>query len=206
MRLDHSSQIAGRLDFVLETGSTNTDLVAAATANPSDYPDFSVLVAAHQTTGKGRNGRQWQAPAGTSIAISVLLRPQIAVSPNDFGWLPLLAGLAMTKAASELLPGSDVGLKWPNDVLVGDRKLSGVLTELLGDLSGVVVGAGINLTLTREQLPVPTATSLELEGAALPADEAERFERAIEALEGSFKIEAAATPAPRKILLDRIDG
>ena len=161
-----SSQLVNRLDYVSSTGSTNTDLIADA----ADRPDLSVLVAGHQSAGRGRStGRQWLAPEGSSLAISVLLRPAAAapagakLAPSSFGWLPLLAGLAMARAIGQFIPAEDVTVKWPNDVLVNENKISGILSELLPDLSGVVIGAGINIFQKREDLPIATATSLALE-------------------------------------------
>jgi BirA family biotin operon repressor/biotin-[acetyl-CoA-carboxylase] ligase len=160
MELPKSSRIAARLEFVPETGSTNADLIA----NSANTDDFSVLVAGFQSAGRGRAGRDWVAPAGSSLFASVLLRPT-GVPAANFSWLPLLAGLAMTKTVAALAPDSQVGLKWPNDVLVGEKKISGVLSELIGDLSGVVIGAGLNIRQKQEDLPIENATSLQIEGA-----------------------------------------
>ncbi len=168
MQFDAARSLATNFSFVSVTGSTNTDLVAAAIASPSDYPDFSVLATGSQTAGRGRAGRDWIAPAGSSLAVSVLLRPSI--KPEQLGWLPLLAGLAMANTIAEFLPTANVTVKWPNDVLVGEHKISGVLSELLPDLSGVVVGAGVNLTQSLNELPIPTATSLAIEGATSLAE------------------------------------
>lgn len=158
-----SRQLVNRLDYVASTGSTNSDLIAIA----SDREDLSVLVAGYQSAGRGRStGRQWLAPEGSSLAISVLLRPSAsALSPTSFGWLPLLAGLAMARAVGQFIPASAVAVKWPNDVLVNEHKISGILSELLPDLSGVVVGAGINIRQNQDELPIETATSLALERA-----------------------------------------
>ena len=165
MDFPKSSQIASHFEFVAETGSTNADLIA----NSANTDDFSVLVAGFQSAGRGRAGRDWVAPAGSSLFVSVLLKPA-GVPAANFSWLPLLAGLAMTKTVAAVLSRSDipdapVGLKWPNDVLVGDKKISGVLSELIGDLSGVVVGAGLNVRQEVADLPIENATSLQLEGA-----------------------------------------
>jgi BirA family biotin operon repressor/biotin-[acetyl-CoA-carboxylase] ligase len=94
----------------------------------------------------------------------VLLKPA-GVAATNFSWLPLLAGLAMTKTVAKFLPELEVGLKWPNDVLVGEKKISGVLSELIGDQSGVVIGAGLNLLQQQTDLPIDNATSLAIEGA-----------------------------------------
>lgn len=179
MHLPLSRAVAAHLDVLPQVGSTNAELVARASRD--DLPDFSVLVTDDQTAGKGRLGRQWVAPAGTTLAISVLLKPA-AMPLEQLGWLPLLAGLAMTRSVRSLLPGVEVSLKWPNDVLVGGLKVSGILAELL-PRGGVVVGAGLNLTMTAEQLPVPTATSLLLNGA----DPHDLPDRALSAYLGQFR-------------------
>lgn len=156
-----SSQLVNRLDYLPSTGSTNSDLIAVA----AQREDLSVLVAGHQSAGRGRStGRQWESPEGSSLAISVLLRPNAqSLSPTSFGWLPLIAGLAMARAVGKFIPASEVSVKWPNDVLVNERKISGILSELLPDLSGVVIGAGLNISQSQDELPIESATSLALE-------------------------------------------
>lgn len=150
-------------EFVESTGSTNTDLILSAESRQ----DFSVLVAGFQTAGRGRSGRDWVAPAGSSLFVSVLLKPT-AFDATKFSWLPLMAGLAMQKTVNHCIDGSEAKLKWPNDVLVNDKKISGVLSELVPDLSGVVVGAGLNILQGTDELPIEAATSLNLEGAHSP--------------------------------------
>jgi BirA family biotin operon repressor/biotin-[acetyl-CoA-carboxylase] ligase len=147
-----------RLDAVASTGSTNADLLADETA-----PDGAVLVADHQDAGRGRLGRTWSAPPRSALAVSVLLRP--AVPTERWALLPLVTGLAVVDALGAL--GVQAGLKWPNDVLLAgpDRpgKVCGILAEVRGDR--VVLGAGINVSLRSEELPVEAATSLALAGA-----------------------------------------
>lgn len=164
-----SAAVAARLEVLAETPSTNDELVSLA-ANEAEWPDFSAVVTDTQTAGRGRLGRVWVSPAGTALAVSVLVRADSSLRIDALGWLPLAAGLAMTRAVRLALPDrDDVSLKWPNDVLVGGSKISGVLSELVvGRAPSVVVGAGLNLTMTDEQLPVPTATSLVLAGAEHP--------------------------------------
>ena len=162
-----------RLDVVAETGSTNTDLADAARLVPSQYPDLSVLTAELQTAGRGRLGRAWQAPERSSLFVSVLLRPVNAegrpLPTQSYGWLSLLAALSLTKSVAART-GVEPRLKWPNDVLVDGRKLAGVLAQLVPETSGnppaVVVGTGLNVSLTDEDQPVPTATSLLMEYAS----------------------------------------
>jgi BirA family biotin operon repressor/biotin-[acetyl-CoA-carboxylase] ligase len=165
-----SEKIAKRFEYVAQTGSTNTDLVAAAAENPANFPHLSVLVAGSQTAGRGRTGRVWVSPAGKSLSISVLVRP-VGWSLENLGWLPLVAGVAMLRAVQAALPSPAVGLKWPNDVQVNGLKISGILSELLPNATGVVIGAGINLTLTKDELPIEAATSLMLEGSEISADD-----------------------------------
>jgi BirA family biotin operon repressor/biotin-[acetyl-CoA-carboxylase] ligase len=141
-----------------ETGSTNADLLEEARA---DAAEGLVLVAETQTAGRGRLGRAWSTPPRAALACSVLLRP--AVPPSARAWLPLLTGIAVA-AALRAEAGVTASLKWPNDVLVADRKIAGILAEAHGD--AIVAGVGLNVTLTAAELPVPTATSLLLERAA----------------------------------------
>lgn len=164
MDFELSRQLVNRLDYVSSTGSTNTDLISSA----PEREDLSVLVAGHQSAGRGRaTGRQWVAPEGSSLAISVLLRPSSTsaakLTPTSFGWLPLIAGLAMARAVGQFIPAENIAVKWPNDVLVNEHKISGILSELLPDFSGVVIGAGVNIRQTAEQLPIETATSIAIE-------------------------------------------
>ena len=144
---------------VSETGSTNADLLAEARAGAAEG---LVLVAETQTAGRGRLGRSWSSPPRAALACSVLLRP-VAVAPAARAWLPLLTGIAVA-AALRAEAGVTATLKWPNDVLVDGRKIAGILAEAHGD--AIVAGVGLNVTLTRAELPVPTATSLLLEDAA----------------------------------------
>lgn len=146
------------VDVVATTGSTNADLAAAAERGA---PDRSVLLAHAQDAGRGRRERSWSSPPGAGLACSVLLRPA-GVPAAALGWLPLLTGLAVASALGEDT-GLDVGLKWPNDVLVGESKLAGILAELVPG-PAVVVGLGLNVSLTVDELPVPWATSLALAG------------------------------------------
>lgn len=147
-----------------EAGSTNDELARRAVTDAAAWPDLSVVVTDTQTNGRGRLGRVWVAPPGECLAISVLVRPATpsgaALDPERFGWLPLLAGAAMTRALRRLTDDAAIDLKWPNDVLTEGRKLSGILSELLPDLSGVVIGAGVNVTVASEALPTPTSSSL----------------------------------------------
>jgi BirA family transcriptional regulator, biotin operon repressor / biotin---[acetyl-CoA-carboxylase] ligase len=145
---------------VAETGSTNSDLLAYARRGGAEGV---VLAAEAQSAGRGRIGRQWVAPPRAALTFSVLLRPA-GVPQARRGWVPLLAGVALALALRQDA-GVDARLKWPNDVLVNGAKLAGILAEQADD--AIVVGAGINVSTRRDELPVAGATSLALEGAAV---------------------------------------
>ena len=163
-----------RVDLRAETASTNADAAAAALRGE---PEGLVVVAEQQTAGRGRRDRQWTSPARAGLTLSVLLRPGVAdeergwpaVPTGAYGWLPLLAGVALLEAVRRVAE-VEAALKWPNDLLVGpaDRpgKAAGILAEVAGD--AVVVGIGLNVTTRAEELPETTglpATSLRLAGA-----------------------------------------
>lgn len=164
LQLPQSAALVARLEVVEETGSTNADLTREASADPAAWPAPAALVTDLQTAGRGRLGRSWGAAKGDSLAISVLLAPRVV--RQRLGWVSLAAGAAMTRALRGL--GVDAAAKWPNDVLIGGRKVCGVLAEALPDGERVVVGAGLNHAAAEGALPVPTATSLAAEGG--PSD------------------------------------
>jgi BirA family biotin operon repressor/biotin-[acetyl-CoA-carboxylase] ligase len=167
MRFPASEALVPELVVLASSPSTNAEL--AARSRSADLPGYTTLVTDDQTAGRGRLDRTWLAPAGSALAISVLIDPG-ALPPERLGWLPIAAGVAMTEVVAELLPDAAVGFKWPNDVLVGGRKICGVLAELIPERGAVVVGAGINTAMTQDQLPVPSATSLAMEGTHPDAD------------------------------------
>ncbi|GIF06389.1 biotin--[acetyl-CoA-carboxylase] ligase [Actinoplanes siamensis] len=159
-----------RIDIRDETGSTNAD---AAEAARDGVAEGLVVVAEQQVAGRGRRDRQWRSPARAGLTLSMLLRPGVpdaergwpAATPGTFGWLPLLAGVALAEAVTRVAD-VDAALKWPNDLLVGDRKCAGILAEMSGD--AIVVGIGLNVSTRAEELPETTgvpATSLRLAGA-----------------------------------------
>ncbi len=166
MELPLTRGVASRVDVLPEAGSTNQVLRELAD-DTAAWPHLSVLLTDHQTSGRGRLGRVWTAPAGASIAVSVLLR-DLPAEVDARGWIPLAAGLAMTDAVTDQLPDSDVSVKWPNDVLVDERKICGILAEATAD--AVIVGTGVNTAMTTSELPVPTATSFAVLGVEADVD------------------------------------
>jgi BirA family biotin operon repressor/biotin-[acetyl-CoA-carboxylase] ligase len=171
MHLPASRALAPELRVLASSPSTNDELAAMARADA--LPDFTVLVTDDQTAGRGRLDRTWIAPAGSALAVSVLLLPATDAGPlplERFGWLPIAAGVAMAEAVLAVLPAASVAFKWPNDVLANGRKLCGVLAELVPERGAVVIGAGVNLGMTAGQLPVATATSVAVEGGSTDPD------------------------------------
>jgi BirA family biotin operon repressor/biotin-[acetyl-CoA-carboxylase] ligase len=151
-----------QLDVVTETGSTNADLLARVAAG--DSIAGSVLLAEFQNSGRGRHGRSWSAAPRSQIAMSVGVGTT-GVPADAWGWLPLLTGVAVVDALTATCDIS-AGLKWPNDVLVGTGKLAGILAEVAAPTSEIVVGLGLNVSLSEEEAPDPRATSLTMLGAA----------------------------------------
>ncbi|MEV6487358.1 biotin--[acetyl-CoA-carboxylase] ligase [Actinoplanes sp. NPDC051633] len=150
-----------RLDLRTATGSTNADAARAAGAGE---PEGLIVVAEQQTAGRGRRDRQWVSPPRAGLTVSVLLRPA-DVPTGRWGWLPLLAGVALREAVHRITE-LDATLKWPNDLLIHDEKCAGILAEVTGD--AVVVGIGLNVTTRVDELPPVTglpATSLQIAGA-----------------------------------------
>jgi BirA family biotin operon repressor/biotin-[acetyl-CoA-carboxylase] ligase len=180
-----------RVEVVETSPSTNTDLVAAVRSHPAAWPAPSALIAEHQTAGRGRAGRSWETPPRAGLTVSVLLRPRVPA--GTLGWLPLLAGLAVVRTVSD--GGVSAAVKWPNDVLLPAvdtiaglglyRKVAGILAEVVpeppgapgaeggapgadGGAPAVVLGIGLNVSQSADELPVPTATSLALAGYPRP--------------------------------------
>jgi BirA family biotin operon repressor/biotin-[acetyl-CoA-carboxylase] ligase len=162
------------LRYVPTTGSTNADVAAEARA---DAPEGLIIVADEQTAGRGRLDRQWQSPRAAGIAVSVLLRPGRAdaerewapVPMSRFAMLPLLAGVALVETVRRLAD-VDAVLKWPNDLLIDDRKCAGILAETVNsqpaEPPAVVLGVGLNVTLRDSELPRSDATSVQLAGGS----------------------------------------
>lgn len=161
-----TAAVSPRVQVVETTDSTNADVVRHATESPEDWPHLSLLLTTDQRAGRGRLDRTWTAPAGTALAVSTVVDvTRLAYASR--GWIPLIAGAAMTRAIAAQLAHTPhtAALKWPNDVLVDGAKICGILAEVLpGAPDTVVIGTGINTRMPREDLPVATATSFEAMG------------------------------------------
>jgi BirA family transcriptional regulator, biotin operon repressor / biotin---[acetyl-CoA-carboxylase] ligase len=146
---------------VAETGSTNADLLADLDAGV--VGDRCVLAAAHQTAGRGRLDRRWEAPVGSNLLVSIVFSP----TPEPAVDATHRVGLAALAAARDLRPEAAMSLKWPNDVLLGDHKLAGILAQRSSTRDAVVVGLGLNVGWAPEGAahlgdPAPPAEVLAL--------------------------------------------
>lgn len=153
MELTKSRAILPNLRFVQSIDSTNQQLIR----EHQGLDDFSVLVAAAQTAGQGRSGRSWVSEPGGSLSLSFLLRP---TQPKKSVLITFLLAASAQQALLRLTGTDQISIKWPNDLLVGDRKLAGVLASANPDGS-VVVGIGMNLA---SQAAPETAISLDALG------------------------------------------
>lgn len=159
-----STRILGRSLYLFdETLSTNS---AAAKLARDGAPHGTLVVAEHQTAGRGRLGRQWHSPAAGNLYCSLLLRE--LPTPNRVSWIPLVAAVAVASAIDQVT-GLRTALKWPNDMLVAERKIGGILCESTGlgtSAAVLVVGIGLNVNANRDELPDdirPFATTMAAE-------------------------------------------
>ena len=147
MQLVESEAVFPRVFGFPSIDSTNLELERIY---QPQLPEFSAVIAAEQTAGKGRLGRSWQSAPESSLSLSVLVRPR---SASEQSWLTLVAGLSVAEALGEL--GVEAGIKWPNDVLVKEKKICGILATGLGD--AVILGVGVNLKRNSQQLATAIA-------------------------------------------------
>jgi BirA family transcriptional regulator, biotin operon repressor / biotin---[acetyl-CoA-carboxylase] ligase len=219
-----------RVVRVRRTGSTNADVARALRDDPvgatASWPHLAVLVADHQAGGRGRAGRTWATPPGTSLTASVVLRPTVPL--GGWSWLGLLGGLAVARAV-RARTGLATGVKWPNDVVVRDaddgvvpgwgreRKVAGVLAELVHARAVpdrpapppvAVLGLGVNVEQAADGLPVPWATSLAACGVAGPGRDLNALLSAVgvELIALLASWEAAGGDAERSGLAAAVDG
>jgi len=158
------TRIVGRtVVYKAEIGSTNDEAKRMARAGA---PEGTLVIADYQNRGRGRLHRDWVAPAGSGLLMSLIFRPELAA--HEFQRLTMLCGLAVAEAI-ELQTGLQAGLKWPNDVVIAGSKVCGILSEIEFEgpkVSFAVVGIGMNVNLDPALLPADlplTATSLSRE-------------------------------------------
>lgn len=165
--------------------STNAEAKRLAEGS---YGHGTLIVADHQQAGRGRRGRSWESPAGTSIYMSLLLKPEI--NPNNASMLTLVAALAVARAITQIT-GKQAGIKWPNDIVMNGKKVCGILTEMSAQfdyVNHIVVGIGINANT--ENFPEEIehmATSLWLE-TGIRVNRAELIEAVWEYFEEVYEI------------------
>lgn len=158
-----ASLVGTRIHYLASVDSTNATLRSLADGGESEG---TVVVSDEQTAGRGRAGRSWFSPPGQGLWLSVLLRP--GMPARELAPLSMVTAISVATAAREAT-GADVGVKWPNDIVAGGRKLGGILLESLqgagGSVERMVVGVGLNVSLEAGELPAnlrQTATSLRM--------------------------------------------
>jgi len=159
---------SGNIHHVVQADSTNSVAMrgaALAGQHPEDTPEGAVFLAEEQTAGRGRSTHSWYSERGTGIYCSFLIRP--AMPPAEALWLSLIAAVAVQDAVRETT-GLAADIRWPNDLLIGDKKFAGILTEMSSEGSKVhhaVIGIGVNVNQAKFPEDIQdTATSLRIEG------------------------------------------
>ncbi len=179
--------IGRRIEYHEEVESTNTEAMHLAQQGAEEG---TVVIAEAQTIGRGRLNRIWESPPSMNLYLSVILRPDIAAVSASL--IPLVVGVAVAEVISQYCKGR-VRLKWPNDVLIGGKKICGILTEMRtreDRVSFIITGIGVNLNMQKLHFPRElreTATSLRIE-TALDIDRVDFAIRLFEALGNWYRI------------------
>jgi BirA family biotin operon repressor/biotin-[acetyl-CoA-carboxylase] ligase len=147
-----------RVSVVEVTGSTQEDLVQSVSNNQALAK--SVIVSEYQSAGRGRLDRNFEAAPMSALTFSMYIEPK--VDRAEWSFLSLLAALSIREALASLEGNPLVTIKWPNDLLIGEKKCAGIIAQ--ASEKGVVIGIGINVGMSHAELPVPSATSLAIEG------------------------------------------
>lgn len=162
------------LEWHDEVESTNALMRKRFVDEDEAFVPFQSIATGSQTHGRGRLEREWIAPAGTSLAISSYVEFSADAARESIGWVPLAAGVALRDALVEIVPevAEKVSIKWPNDLLLNEKKLAGILSELLGVVNGgekfaCVVGVGVNLKTPEGGLPFDRAIALDAVGVSV---------------------------------------
>ena len=177
--------LGNKIYYETEIDSTNTKAMKLA---EEGAPHGTIVVTDHQTNGRGRRGRSWESPAGEAIAMTFLLRPKI--DPNNASMLTLIAAMAVARGIEDET-GLKAGIKWPNDVVINRKKVSGILTEMSAQadyVNHIVVGIGINVhiqELPEELKNIATSVFLEL---GMKINRAALIERICEYFEAYFEV------------------
>ena len=150
-----------RVSVVELTGSTQNDLLQLVESNIA--LDGQVIVTEFQSNGRGRLDRTFEAPAKSALLFSFYIKPR--KQRSEWGFIPLIAGLSLVRAITTIDTAMNVSLKWPNDLLINEKKCAGIIAQTTTE--GIVLGIGLNVSMASEELPVPTATSLKIEGSTI---------------------------------------
>jgi BirA family biotin operon repressor/biotin-[acetyl-CoA-carboxylase] ligase len=193
------------LELLPEAGSSNQVAAERARAGAADG---LVVVVDHQVSGRGRLDRSWECPAGAGVTFSLLVRP--TVPDARWPWIPLLVGHTVAKSLTAL--GYAARVKWPNDILLTvdggepvepvERKVAGILVERVDTPQGpaAVIGVGINVSLTEDELPVPTATSLGLVETVPTPERSDVLIGAVAAIREGFDVwQTGGEPAQERL-------
>ena len=150
-----------RVSVVELTGSTQNDLLQLVESK--NALDGQVIATEFQSNGRGRLDRTFQAPAQSALLFSFYIKPRNQRS--DWGFIPLIAGLSLVRAITTIDTAMNVSLKWPNDLIINEKKCAGIIAQTTNE--GIVIGIGLNVSMTPNELPVSTATSLAIEGSTI---------------------------------------
>ena len=145
-----------RVSVVDLTASTQADLADKIIVGDGKSGD--VIVTNYQSAGRGRLDRSFLAPPSTALLFSMYLNPMR--SRDDWGFIPLLAGFSIAHTLDKI--SANISIKWPNDLLIDEKKVGGIISTTVGQ--GVIIGIGINTSTTTTELPVENATSLAISG------------------------------------------
>lgn len=146
-----------RVSVVDITGSTQDDLMQLVSSNQAIAK--SVIASEYQSAGRGRLDRSFDAASMSALTFSMYIEPK--VDKAEWSFLTLLAALSVREALASLDDSSHVAVKWPNDLIIGEKKCAGIIAQATA--KGVIIGIGINVGMNESELPVPTATSLAIE-------------------------------------------
>ena len=150
-----------RVSVVELTGSTQNDLLQLVESK--NALDGQVIVTEYQSSGRGRLDRTFEAPALSALLFSFYIKPR--KERSEWGFIPLIAGLSLVRAITTIDTAMNVSLKWPNDLIINEKKCAGIIAQTTNE--GIVIGIGLNVSMTPNELPVSTATSLAIEGSTI---------------------------------------
>ena len=150
-----------RVSVVELTGSTQNDLLQLVESN--NALDGQVIATEFQSDGRGRLDRTFQAPAQSALLFSFYIKPR--KERSEWGFISLIAGLSLVRAITTIDTAMNVSLKWPNDLIINEKKCAGIIAQTTNE--GIVIGIGLNVSMTPNELPVSTATSLAIEGSTI---------------------------------------